>query len=117
MQSPECTSEQYWLPSHDSLMLHWKRCCYVLQIWKQSDLSFIKYPDITDWGWSFVNDEDLVFGWDSDANFRKVEKYRKLWTSGCKCRSITQELSEANHRGRRSAGEKLNISPLDIGHK
>ena len=28
-----------------------------------------------------------------------------------------QELSEANHRARRSAGEKLNISPLDIGHK
>ena len=90
MQSPECTSEQYWLPSHDSLMLHWKRCCYVLQIWKQSDLSFIKYPDITDWGWSFVDDKDLVFRWDSDANFQKVEKYRKLWTSGCKCRSITK---------------------------
>ena len=90
MQSPECTSEQYWLPSHDSLMLHWKRCCYLLQIWKQSDLSFIKYPDITDWGWSFVDDKDLVFRWDSDANFRKVEKYRKLWTSGCKCRSITK---------------------------
>ena len=30
---------------------------------------------------------------------------------------IQQELSEANHRARRSAGEKLNISPLDIGHK
>ena len=28
-----------------------------------------------------------------------------------------QEFSEANHRARRSAGEKLNISPLDIGHK
>ena len=28
-----------------------------------------------------------------------------------------QELSEANHRARRSAWEKLNISPLDIGHK
>ena len=89
MQSPECTSEQYWLPSHDSLMLHWKRCCYVLQIWKQSDLSFMKYPDTTQWGWSFV-EKDLVFRWDSDANFRKVEKYRKLWTSGCKCRSVTK---------------------------
>ena len=28
-----------------------------------------------------------------------------------------QELSEANHGARRWAGEKLNISPLDIGHK
>ena len=28
-----------------------------------------------------------------------------------------QELSEANHRARRSAGEKPNISRLDIGHK
>ena len=31
--------------------------------------------------------------------------------------TFEQELSEANHRARRSAGEKLNISPLDIGHK
>ena len=31
--------------------------------------------------------------------------------------SYKQELSEANHRARWWAGEKLNISPLDIGHK
>ena len=61
MQSPECTSEQYWLPSHDSLILHWKRCCYVLQIWRQSDVSFMKYPDITQWGWSYGDEKDLVF--------------------------------------------------------
>ena len=30
---------------------------------------------------------------------------------------LKQESSEANHRGRRLAGEKLNINPLDTGHK
>ena len=35
----------------------------------------------------------------------------------CGSNLLKQELPEANHRARRSAGEKLNISPLDIGHE
>ena len=36
-----------------------------------------------------------------------------IWDN-CDKGDMKQELSEANHRARRSAGEKLNISPLDI---
>jgi len=61
MRAEGCTSEDFWLPSNDSLILHWKRSCYVLQIWKQTDVANIVYPIITEWGWSYVNDTDLVF--------------------------------------------------------
>ena len=44
--------------------------------------------------------------------------FSRSWKSqGVLLQVSEQELSEANHRACRSAGEKLNISPLDIGHK
>ena len=79
-------SEEFWLPSDDSLKLHWQRSCYVVQVWKQADKNIIRYPIITDWGWSRV-ENSLAFKWDSIHNIKKVEKYRKLWSSGCQCKS------------------------------
>ena len=68
------------------MKLHWQRCCYVFQIWNQSDKTNILYPPISEWGWSYV-DNKLVFKWDSKSNLKRIEKYRKLWTSGCHCMS------------------------------
>jgi hypothetical protein len=82
-----CHTEDFWLPSLDSLMYHWKRCCYVVQVWNQADKNIISYPDITHWGWSYVGDK-LCFMWDSHTNLNRVEKVRQLWTSGCKCKSV-----------------------------
>ena len=56
----KCTSEDYWFPSEDSLKLHWQRCCYVVQIWNQSDKTNILYPPISEWGSSYVDDK-LIF--------------------------------------------------------
>ena len=64
METDGCQSEENWLPSDDALLLHWKRCCYVMQIWEQADVTQMVYPDITAWGWSYV-DNQLVFKWDS----------------------------------------------------
>jgi hypothetical protein len=88
-QTEGCQSEDFWLPSDDSLQLHWQRSCYALQIWQQADVAQIKYPDIINWGWAFDNNELMVV-WDSDANFTRIEQYRKLWTQGCKCRSFNK---------------------------
>lgn len=87
MKGKGLKSEEKWLPSNTSLALHWQRCCYVLQIWKQADINEIKYPNIEDWGWC-ISGENLLFQWDSDENIKKVENYRKLWTGGCNCRAI-----------------------------
>jgi hypothetical protein len=85
MKVKGCTSEDYWVPSDNSLELHWMRTCYVKQIWLQADISAVNYPDITQWGWTFLENGSLSVKWDSDHNFRNVENYRKLWTSGCHC--------------------------------
>jgi hypothetical protein len=87
MKEPGCESEEKWMPSFDSLQLHWKRCCYVMQMWQQADQNIITYPDVEKWGWSLVDDKLFVV-WDSDQNLQNVDRYRKLWTSGCKCKSI-----------------------------
>lgn len=63
MQTDGCESEENWVPSDDALILHWRRCCYVMQIWKQTDVTEMDYPDITDWGWTFCANE-LIIRWD-----------------------------------------------------
>ncbi len=38
-----------------------------------------------------VGDEGgVVFKWDSKSNLQRIERYRKLWTSGCKCKSASR---------------------------
>jgi hypothetical protein len=89
MKTEGCQSEENWLPSDEALNFHWKRCCYVVQIWEQADVTLMLYPEITEWGWSYV-DNELVFMWDSDSNVQRIERYRKLWTKGCKCKSTSR---------------------------
>ena len=79
-------SEEYWIPSFESLELHFKRTSYVGQTWRQCDKRQIVYPSLTDWGWVYI-DNELKFKWDSKANMKKIEKYRKLWSSGCHCKA------------------------------
>jgi hypothetical protein len=50
MKVPGCTSEDHWVPSDQSLELHWMRSCYEMQIWSQADKAIVDYPDITKWG-------------------------------------------------------------------
>ena len=43
-------------------------------------------PKIAEWGWSYVNDTELVFRWDSDSNFnelRNIESYGPVGVSVC----------------------------------
>jgi hypothetical protein len=89
MKTEGCQSEESWLPSDDALLFHWKRCCYVLQIWEQADRTEMIFPDLKEWGWCYV-DKELVFKWDSKSNVQRIERYRKLWTSGCKCKSASR---------------------------
>ncbi len=46
MNESGCESEDFWLPSNDSLQLHWKRCCYVVQIWQQAGVNIMDFPDV-----------------------------------------------------------------------
>ncbi len=80
-------SEELYLPSNGSLLLHWKRCCWVSQIWKQSTSNIIEFPDVRQWGWKYNDDNDLIIMWDSQENLDKIQTTLRLWTKGCSCKS------------------------------
>ena len=101
MKQQGCEGEDCWLPSNDALLYHWKRCCFIGQMWEQADNNFLDLPDITKWGWSVIND-NLEVKWDSDTNAKHVDKYRKLWTSGCSCKSLIKPCSSRNCGCRKS---------------
>ena len=52
----------------------------------------ISYPDVEMWGWCVVNNE-LVVKWDSESNVKHIDSYRKLWTSGCRCKRLKEPCS------------------------
>jgi hypothetical protein len=78
-------AEDYWIPSDDSLKLHWFRTCYIIQIWKQADVNYMHLESLENWGWCYNDEKQLLIKWDSNENFKKIDKYRKLWTEGCHC--------------------------------
>ena len=78
------SSEDFYLPSTDALLLHWKRTCYTCQIWQQADNNYIDYPNVTDWGWKLDN-QNLSVVWESEKNIKTVNSNIKLWSGGCGC--------------------------------
>ena len=64
------------------------------------------FPDVADWGWSIL-DNKLVVKWDSEKNIQHIEKYRKLWTFGCHCKSSNNPCSSRNcgcNKSKKSCG-------------
>lgn len=77
-------SEEHYVPSADALYLHWKRSCWISQVWNQSRQNFVNFPPLVDYGWSIDNGH-LCIIWDSDENLAKVSANIKLWSTGCGC--------------------------------
>ena len=46
-------SEEYYLPSTDELELHWKRVCWVAQVWGSAGRNIIEYAPLEEYGWEF----------------------------------------------------------------
>jgi len=78
-------NEDYYLPSTDALELHWKRVCWVAQVWESAAIRYISYPDVVLYGWTISNGV-LSVVWDSEDNFQRCEKLVKFWTRGCQCK-------------------------------
>ena len=55
------------LPSDDALLYHWKRTCWIANMWKQADYNIINVDEMVGNGW--VEDGDNIKAqWDSDKN-------------------------------------------------
>ncbi len=62
-------------------MLHWKRSCWVLQMWQQADQSTMTLEPLQNHGWGLKEDE-LTITWESDKN---VQNRVDSLLRGCKC--------------------------------
>ena len=66
-----CTFDNEMMPFTDALYLHWKRSCWVLHMWAQSDKNTMVLEPITDYGWILDNDQ-LKVTWDKEENMQAI---------------------------------------------
>ena len=72
------------IPSDDALMLHWKRSCWIMHMWQQSDQSAMILQPMQNYGWVIKNGI-LSILWDSDINIQTIHDRVDALLSGCKC--------------------------------
>ena len=65
--------ENEMIPNNDVLHLHWKRVCWVLDLWAQADRNTIIPKPLSNYGWK-VQDNTLAVDWDSDVNMDAVKE-------------------------------------------
>ena len=76
--------ENDMIPSDDALLLHWKRSCWVMHMWRQSDQRTMTLEPIEEYGWG-LKDEELTIVWDTANNIRSVRDRVYSLLKGCKC--------------------------------
>ena len=74
------------IPSNDALDRHWKRTCWVLDMWKQSSQSTMLLKPLTDYGWR-IEGEKLMYEWDSEENMAVVRQRVDTLLKGCHCKT------------------------------
>ena len=67
------TFDSDMVPSTEALYLHWRRSCWVLSMWTQSDRNTMVLPPITEHGWT-LQDTSLKIIWDTEQNMQKVRE-------------------------------------------
>lgn len=72
-------------PSYEALVLHWKRSCWVLNMWQQSTKNIMTLPPLVDYGWHINASHELMIRWDTEENIRAVNDRVQLLLRGCKC--------------------------------
>lgn len=78
--------EERYIPSVDALKFHWRRSCWVAEVWQQADQNIIVYPDLNMYGWSIKSNKLHVI-WDTEENIENIKKGIRLWTDGCSCKT------------------------------
>ena len=78
--------EEEMIPSIDALQRHWKRVCWVIDMWGQADHPSLNLKPMTKYGWK-ESDGHMINEWDSDANMATVRNRVAALLKGCKCRT------------------------------
>ena len=78
--------ENEMLPSDDALLYHWKRTCWIANMWKQADYNIINVDEMVGNGW--VEDGDNIkVQWDSDKNRETIKQRVANLMKGCSCKA------------------------------
>ena len=71
------------IASDETLMLHWKRSCWVIDMWKQADQNEMYLQPITSYGWRST-DGILKIEWDTESNIKNIRECVHILTKGYK---------------------------------
>ena len=76
--------ENEMIPSDEALLLHWKRTCWILDMWAQANSNNMALEPMTEYGWT-LQENVLSVTWDSEENMRTVKDRVSALLQGCKC--------------------------------
>ena len=78
--------EDDMMPSTEALYRHWKRVCWVIDMWRQANRPTLELRPLTEFGWRTSQDK-LIFDWDSQENVDSINERVSALLKGCKCRT------------------------------
>ena len=77
------------IPNNDALYQHWKRVCWVLDLWHQADRNTMLPKLLPENGWK-VQDRSVAVDWDSDVNMDAIREHDTELVKGCQCKTGCQ---------------------------
>ena len=74
------------VPSSGALLRHWKRSCWIIDMWQQADKNQMTLRSLQGNGWKIIDQATLEIDWDSKENVETVRHRVALLTKGCNCK-------------------------------
>lgn len=78
--------ENDMVPTTDALYRHWKRTCWVLDMWRQADKNQLTVMPLCEYGWH-LQGNSLAIDWDSESNMTAVRDRVAGLLRGCHCKT------------------------------
>ena len=79
--------EEEMVPSSGALLRHWKRSCWIINMWQQADKNQMTLRSLQGNGWKIIDQATLEIDWDSTENVETVRHRVALLTKGCNCKT------------------------------
>ena len=97
------------IPNTDSLYHHWKRVCWVLDMWHQADLNTMVPKPFSEYGWQ-ISKNTLNVDWDSENNMVAVRERVAGLLKGCSCKTGCETWQCGCKRNDKKCGEGCNCT-------
>ena len=75
------------VPSSGALFRHWKRSCWVLDMWQQAEKNQMIPRPLQGNSWKIIDQASLEMDWDSEEHVETVRHRIALLTKECNCKS------------------------------